>query len=1021
MASPTQLAAQIRFALATLAETNDHHAFEHICAGLARRRIVSNLLPATGPVSAGGDQGLDGESHWTDLPNEGATSWFSLLASNERVALACTIQKSDVAGKIRRDLAAIAESDDEVRRVIYFTITAIPVALRHQLQTYARDTHGIELDIWDAQGIAQHLADYDLFYLAVDHLHLPMELAPEPPVAEPDRPEWYLAELSEWRGRSRFTGSAGEVVALREPLRYGTTHSETHADVADWLSIAYQLRGATSDDETKRRLDYEIVHATVYGQNTLRPADAIVIEYFTGLLEATPNPAVLMEAILLLRLVSAMHGRRATELPLETIQDWHDRLADQVTAMLAATQGPNQHAELLVAQAFLAHSPSLHNTAVDPADQPTMTDLIERVRDTAATGPFPITVPENGELFDLELGMSALMQLTDLLPANPLVPIHFLTTNFDLHAPILRRHPDYLRVRDALDEATGRVEGQAAQGDRAQARAVALLRAGDTRAALSEIHEAKFKWLTGDTSMGAALMMLLASRAYYDLKLPLAAKQYALAAATLARQSGDAELELIMARGIMIAATCDHLAGQWLSATYCFRIGIWAQAQYADDPWSLSRYPYFQNMLVDQAFILRTAAAIRPAAMEIVRPIVESTQVDRLLAPMIASTAELPPPTEAQVEEAARRSEMGLPFSDAGPIRTYDWASLNNHWRVHVKNERHAVLAAERFIAAAQILLADEHSVRELLILPGPITVDVDVAENAETDMQHNFTDLTDTEPGHFAVTLTPLHALTPERAELETATALLRVLATQSMIPRDAFMEILERTFQHGIWHQLNAIRPYDELADLHPSEMYELFSNAAFTAIGDRDEDMDTAAILAADPWTSTRYHQPTALEAINNDYANLLPPVRLTLNRLGADPAFRELASQLKTEGWKDWHLLTAIANIAVNERARRTGLNMTSSMTQADQERFWELATAEEHSADDDLGPELFTADNLQFHLSVAASAALHRFGLELHVSNVDPDQLFLILGARFNYWTDDTPHDPILHQNKPAPI
>jgi hypothetical protein len=43
------------------------------------------------------------------------------------------------------------------------------------------------------------------------------------------------------------------------------------------------------------------------------------------------------------------------------------------------------------------------------------------------------------------------------------------------------------------------------------------------------------------------------------------------------------------------------LAGQWLSATYCFRVGIWAQAQYADDPWNLSRYPYFQNMLVDQA------------------------------------------------------------------------------------------------------------------------------------------------------------------------------------------------------------------------------------------------------------------------------------------------------------------------------------------------------------------------------------------------------------------------------------
>ncbi|WP_205878910.1 hypothetical protein [Mycobacterium camsae] len=1016
MASPTQLAAQIRFALETLAETNDHHTFERICAGLARRRIVSNLLPATGPVSAGGDQGRDAESYWTDLPNEGATSWFSLLASTEPIALACTIQRSDVVAKIRRDLSAISESGNQVRRVIYFTITAVPVAQRHQLQNDARDTHGIELDIWDAQAIAQHLADHDLFYLAVDHLHLPTELAPEPPITEPDRPQWYFDELSEWHGRTRFAGFAGEVVALREPLRYASTHSETHSDVADWLSIAYQLRGAISDSETKRRLDYEIIHATVYGQDTLKPADALVIEYFTGLLGTAPEPTVLMEAILLLRLVSAMHGRRATELHLVTIQDWHDQLASQISVMLTEAAGPNQQAQLLVAQAFLAHSPAPHDVTVDPATQPTMIDLIERVRDTAATGPFPVAVPESGELVDLELGMSALKHLVDLLPTTPLVPIHFLTTSFDLHAPILRKHADYIDVRDALDAATGRVEGQAAQGDRAQARAVALLRAGDTRAALSEIHEAKINWLTGDTSMGAALMMLLASKTYYDLKLPLAAKQYALAAATLAKQSSDPALELIMARGIMVAATCDHLAGQWLSATYCFRVGIWAQAQYADDPWSLSRYPYFNNMLIDQAFILRTAEAIRPAAMEILRPIVESTNVNQFLDPMIASATHLPTPTEADVDEAAQRGGMGRPFSDAGPTRTYEWVALNNHWRIRAKNERYAVLAAERFIAAAQILLADEQTARELLILPGPITVDIDVAENADPDIQDGFADLTDSESGRFAVTLTPLHALTPERAELETATALLRVLFTQSMLPRDSFTEIIDRSFQRGLWHQLNAVRPYDELADIYPAEMYQQFSAASFAAVGDRDKDVDMEAIMAADPWVSTRYRQANALQAIEDAYANLRPPVRLTLTRLSNDASFRQLASLLRSEGWKDWHLLTAIANIVVNDRARHLGLNMSSDMNQADRERFWDLTTAEETTTDQQLGPELFNAENLRFHLFVAAVAALHRFDLELHVANIDPDDLFRVLGARFNYWTDDVAHDPIFDRN-----
>jgi hypothetical protein len=114
-----------------------------------QHRIVSNLLPATGPVSVAGDQGRDAESHWTDLP--ATTSWFAVLASTDSVVLACTIHKRDVAGKIRRDLSTITAAGTQVNRVIYFTVTAVPIALRHELQMDARATHGIELDIWDAQ------------------------------------------------------------------------------------------------------------------------------------------------------------------------------------------------------------------------------------------------------------------------------------------------------------------------------------------------------------------------------------------------------------------------------------------------------------------------------------------------------------------------------------------------------------------------------------------------------------------------------------------------------------------------------------------------------------------------------------------------------------------------------------------------------------------------------------------------------------------------------------------------------
>ena len=37
--------------------------FERLAFELARLRVASNLLPATGPVQAGGDQGRDFESY----------------------------------------------------------------------------------------------------------------------------------------------------------------------------------------------------------------------------------------------------------------------------------------------------------------------------------------------------------------------------------------------------------------------------------------------------------------------------------------------------------------------------------------------------------------------------------------------------------------------------------------------------------------------------------------------------------------------------------------------------------------------------------------------------------------------------------------------------------------------------------------------------------------------------------------------------------------------------------------------
>ena len=78
--------------------------------------------------------------------------------------------------------------------------------------------------------------------------------------------------------------------------------------------------------------------------------------------------------------------------------------------------------------------------------------------------------------------------------------------------------------------------------------------------ALSEIHDAKVNWWHGDTMRGAVLAMFLVADIYSRLHLPLAAKHYALQAATAARASRQSELVIFIARGFLMAANYAYFS-----------------------------------------------------------------------------------------------------------------------------------------------------------------------------------------------------------------------------------------------------------------------------------------------------------------------------------------------------------------------------------------------------------------------------------------------------------------------------
>jgi hypothetical protein len=1015
--TPTQLAQQIRFHLASLGESNAHHPFEQLCLGLTRRRIVSNVMPATGPVAGGGDDGRDGESYWTVIATElPDTSLFTALATDQRVVLAVTAQRENVPSKIRRDLATICGEGAPVDRVLYFTVAPVTVSKRHELQAHARGSYGVSLDIWDAQAISEELVSHDLFYLAVDYLHVPSSLTPERPVASATLPEWYIAERQRWRSQPSCVGSPGELVDLREGLRFSSLNEEARADLPDWLAAARRLLEVASDNlELRSRIEYEIVIATAFGMNSLRPVDGILRTYFARHITHPPDRGVLVDALTLLTLVGAMQPRQMTDVSVAERSVWQLGIEQTVDSMLLTTHGTNARAHLLSIVAILAHSPQgFSETELSEemlVDAPAMSDIHQSLRDAKRTGqPFP-SAPAGAELRDLDKGMAALTELAALLPDAPIVPIDQLAALFDMAAPLLVDHPDYVEVRRALDDATVERSGKAVGGDRAQARAVAFLDAGRPIEALREIHAAKMNWLYGDTAEGAAIMMLLASKVYDELGLPLAAKQYAMSAATVARSNDDTALAVLMARGIILAASYEHKAGQWLTATQTFRIGIWAQAHLAGDPWNFERYPYFLNMLIDQCFILRTAKSLRPPFLHLIQPVIESTGLDQMIEPMLSNFGGVPTPSEHEVADSADRIGMGRPFSDAGPMRQYTWSALGNVWTVRTRNERAHVLAAERFVAAAQIALADL-AAEDLLLIPGPIDIDV-VSSNTAVEPGAVFIESERGSAAH-TVRLTMTGILDLDANQLEVSSAVLQTIATQSLLARSDFTAVMDRTFERGLPQMLTCVRPYDELVDVHEEEFFEELRGLEGTFVA---PDITPTAYNApgfdrSPTGSAASYDTSAAHESIRHCYANLLPPVRFTVGRLARDATFMAMVELLRSTGWKDWHLLTAVANIVVNARGVACGIDMTTRITQADIMRFQELMNTAETPRDPEIPSPCFSLEAMWFHLANASRLRAQAWGLEVRVASLDPQAFLGLLGKRFDFWADDVEHEPL---------
>jgi hypothetical protein len=1009
MATPEQLAQQIRFGLDTLGERNAHHDFEHLCRGVATKRIISNLLPATGPVSSGGDQGRDSETFWTHLPVElPNTSLFVALASSDRVVLACTTQRESLPTKIRSDLSTICSQGSTVNRVIVFCTLAVPVSLRHTLQREARREHDIELDVWDAVALAEQLAQPDIFYLAVQYLHLPSELAPSAEPSTATLPSWYVTDRERWRGRTTSAGTFGEFIDLQGCLRHATFNPPARADIGEWLQRMYDVLGQSPSTDIRLRARYEIAVATLRGTDTLRPADSLVQEFFAEVNTAVSDPGILEDAVVLLQYCQGAFARALTDMTADNLVRLHHELASRVATLLDDEPYPNRRASLLALSARLALQPDMAvMPQIDPIDLARPSEVMEQVLE-ALDNDRPVQMRVRDiSLADRDGGMTQLVRLCEALDEAPLFPVETIADYFDLLSPLLTEHPLYRQVRDALDDAADKVAGHAARADRCRGRAIQMLEAGQRLAALAEIHDAKVNWWSGDTLDGSILAMLLAAEIYSNLGLPLAAKQYAMTAAWAAQSSGQPHLIEKTARGILLAASYDYQAGSWLSATFLFKVGIMAHSSLAEQPWDQDQHPHFQDMLVHQAMIVLAAQQIRTDLVSTIQDAMATTGVNTLVGPMVEEAERLRSWPEEQWAKNADASNCGRPFSDVGPSRRYTWTAFGIRWFVSARNDRNSVMAAERLVAGAQIV-AVELERHDPVLLRGDIYIDTETYSTGQRPAE-TCEPIPDNHASTWRVHLAVEEALDPAQFHVELMSMLAVILLNSSLLPKHRFFQILDAAYSEGLGHKLSIGRPYDEVAGILRDDTFAVIADHEARLIGaEIPLRPDVSVELEPTQTPGPGYTRDAAVEALNTRYRRLPLIAQHTLPRLLNDPSVRSTLARLRAQGWLDWHLLTAIANIVANQRIAREGVSLPPQNRQ-EAARASALMSRPEATSDPIVPPEQFTEAALTHALQISAISTVNNLGLESHQRTPQFAAIFDLLGTRYGYWTDDVPH------------
>ena len=485
------------------------------------------------------------------------------------------------------------------------------------------------------------------------------------------------------------------------------------------------------------------------------------------------------------------------------------------------------------------------------------------------------------------------------------------------------------------------------------------------------------------------------------------AKAYALAAAVTAANNSDDDLVDLAPRGLMIAGSCEFLSGAWCRAAELYDLALVAQHEVGRGGVNLDEDTMAQEAMLHLGYILLCARHTSPELASEIESLVERSGVLALIRELIDDR----PERHADSWQSFGEGQLSnRPFSDTGDTRRIRFAALGTSWTLLTDNDDETVLIAERFAAGVQAMLA-ALAHEDLCLVPTAITVRIEVRQQQAPAAPERIEARPSNDGREWVVRLAPTGA--DSSADLEAVHAdlfgaLLVILREASLLPGDDFFSAMERGFQRGLGNRLMTAVQLEQFADTFAVEQRSGFDrrtvempwNSLEGALSDHEE-------LRWQDGPGPTYSHDTAEGFLQTRYETLSQSLRITAVRLSLSEEFQTVVARLRAEGWLDWHILTAVSNIAINYR------NPISASTPPSEDawrQFLQAASQPESATAQPVPFSLFTYERMRDARQTAMFSLLMHWGLECHQETPDIPGVERLLAARYGYWDEDVPHE-----------